>query len=424
MVVLIIALKIYMLFVIFVMVIYALRHNFFTFNRVFGEQKMYYQDIIDSEFTMISVMIPMYNEEKTASHILDLLIKSDYPMSKIEIIPIDDRSTDKTKEIIDSYALKYPFIKPIHRESENRGKVPAINEALNIAKGEIILVFDADYLPGKGLLKDLTAAFKDPKVCGVMGRVMLINTGKNLLTRMLDLERTGGYQVDQQARYNLGLIPQYGGTVGGFRRELVISIGGFDEKILAEDTELTFNLFIKGWDVAYANRLECYEEAPEEWRTRANQIKRWSRGHNRVMFKYLIPVITTKHLNFYQKLDGVLLLFVYFIPVIFLLGILDSIVLFFMGEMNITNYAIIYLLVGGYVTFGSFAPFYEIGIGAFLDRTSYRMRLLPFFFFIFVFNVWFIKTGSSYLMSSFIISFKVVEMDALLMSNLPLSAKP
>jgi cellulose synthase/poly-beta-1,6-N-acetylglucosamine synthase-like glycosyltransferase len=335
----------------------------------------------------------MYNEEKTASHLLDLLIKSDYPMSKIEIIPIDDRSTDKTKEIIDSYALKYPFIKPIHRESENRGKVPAINEALNIAKGEIILVFDADYLPGKGLLKDLTAAFKDPKVCGVMGRVMLINTGKNLLTRMLDLERTGGYQVDQQARYNLGLIPQYGGTVGGFRRELVISIGGFDEKILAEDTELTFNLFIKGWDVAYANRLECYEEAPEEWRTRANQIKRWSRGHNRVMFKYLIPVITTKHLNFYQKLDGVLLLFVYFIPVIFLLGILDSIVLFFMGEMNITNYAIIYLLVGGYVTFGSFAPFYEIGIGAFLDRTSYRMRLLPFFFFIFVFNVWFISQG-------------------------------
>ena len=393
MVVLIIILKIYMLFVILVMAIYTFRHNFFTLNRVFGEQKLYYQDIIDSELMELSIIIPMYNEEKTAPHILDLLMKSDYPASKMEVLPVNDSSTDKTKEILDSYALKYPIIKPIHRKSENRGKVPALNETLKIAKGEIILVFDADYLPGKGMLKDLALAFKDPKVCSVMGRVMLINTSKNLLTRMLDLERTGGYQVDQQARYNLGLIPQYGGTVGGFRKELVLSLGGFDEKILAEDTELTFNLFIKGWDVAYANRLECYEEAPEEWKVRANQIKRWSRGHNRVLFKYLLPVITTKHLNFYQKLDGVLLLFVYLIPFIFLLGILDSMVLFFTGEMNLVNYVIVYLLIGMYVTFGSFAPFYQIGIGAFLDRTSIRIRLLPFFFFVFVFNMWFISQG-------------------------------
>lgn len=387
------ALKIYMLFVILVMVIYAFRHNLFTFNRVFGEQKLYYRDILDSTFETVSIIIPMYNEEKTAPHILDLLIKSDYPRSKMEIIPINDSSTDKTRAILDSYALKYPFIKPIHRESENRGKVPALNEALTIAKGDIMLVFDADYLPAKGMVRDLVVAFEDPKVCSVMGRVMLINTGKNLLTRLLDLERTGGYQVDQQARYNLGLIPQYGGTVGGFRRELVLGLGGFDEKILAEDTELTFHLYINGWDVAYANILECYEEAPEEWKVRANQIKRWSRGHNGVLFKYLCPVIKSKHLNFYQKVDGVLLLCTYLIPFIFLLGILDSIALFFLGDMNLVNYVIIYLLIGMYVTFGSFAPFYQIGVGAFLDRTSYRVRLLPFFFFIFIFNLCFISLG-------------------------------
>ncbi len=386
-------LKIYMLLVILVMVIYAFRHNLFTFNRIFGEQKLYYRDILDSTFTMVSIIIPMYNEERTAPHILDLLTKSDYPRSKMEIIPVNDSSTDKTRAILDSYALRYPFINPIHRESENRGKVPALNEALTIARGNIILVFDADYLPSKGMVRDLVVAFEDPKVASVMGRVMLINTGKNLLTRLLDLERTGGYQVDQQARYNLGLIPQYGGTVGGFRKELVLALGGFDEKILAEDTELTFRLFINGWDVAYANRLECYEEAPEEWKVRANQIKRWSRGHNGVLFKYLCPVIKSKHLNFYQKLDGTLLLFMYLIPFIFLLGILDSIVLFFLGEMNLLNYVIIYLLIGMYVTFGSFAPFYQIGVGAFLDRTSYRIRLLPFFFFIFIFNLWFISQG-------------------------------
>ncbi len=386
-------LKIYMLFVIFVMMIYAVRHNFFTFNRLFGNQKMYYQDIIDSEFIMVSIIIPMHNEEKTAPHILDLLVKSDYPVSKMEIIPINDNSTDKTMHIIDDYALRYSFIKPIHRDSKNKGKMQALNDGLAVAAGEIILVFDADYLPGKGLVRDLIVAFKDPKVGGVMGRVMIINTNKNLLTRLLDLERTGGYQVDQQARYNLGLIPQYGGTVGGFRKELVTSSGGFNENILAEDTELTFRLFIKGYDIAYANRLECYEEAPEEWRIRANQIKRWSRGHNRVMFKYLFPVIKAKNLNFYQKLDGILLLFVYLIPFIFILGIIDSLILFFIGEMNLVNYVIIYLLIGGYVVFGSFAPFYQIGTGALLDRVSYRIRLLPFFFFIFIFNLFFISQG-------------------------------
>ena len=83
------------------------------------------------------------------------------------------------------------------------------------AQGDIAIIFDADYVPGRGLLKQLVAPFFDPEVGAVMGRVVPINSGTNLLTRMLDLERSGGYQVDQQARMNMNLLPQYGGTVGG-----------------------------------------------------------------------------------------------------------------------------------------------------------------------------------------------------------------
>lgn len=81
-----------------------------------------------------------------------------------------------------------------------------------------MVVFDADYLPRPGLLKELVAPFFDPEVGAVMGRVVPQNADRNLLARLLDLERAGGYQVNQQARNNLGLVPQYGGTVGGSAR--------------------------------------------------------------------------------------------------------------------------------------------------------------------------------------------------------------
>ncbi|MFP5303466.1 glycosyltransferase family 2 protein, partial [Cobetia sp. SIMBA_158] len=92
--------------------------------------------------------------------------------------------------------------RPIHRDCPDRGKSAALNDAMKIAQGEIIIVFDADYRPAKGMLKQLVIAFEDPEVGAVMGRVIPHNTNKNLLTRLINLERSGGYQVDQQARYN------------------------------------------------------------------------------------------------------------------------------------------------------------------------------------------------------------------------------
>ena len=154
---------------------------------------------------------------------------SDYPHdpSIFEIIPIDDHSNDRTFEIVDAYARQYPCIKPYHRQGGARGKAEALKAATAMAKGEILILFDADYRPGKSLLKFLLAPFADPEVGAVMGRVVPQNVGASLLTRLLDLERAGGYQIDQQARYNLGLIAQYGGTAGGVRRAALDSIGGW-----------------------------------------------------------------------------------------------------------------------------------------------------------------------------------------------------
>lgn len=391
----VLVLKIYLIIVILILLIYAVRHFTFTINRISGEQRLYYQDIIDSDYPGVTVLVPMHNEESVARAILQGLMDNDFPRDRLEVIPINDHSTDATADIINDFAARYSEIKPMHRleDDQKRGKQAALNDALAVCKYDVVVVFDADYIPQKGTLRDLAISFKYPEVGAVMGRVVPLNTSTNLLTRLLDLERSGGYQVDQQARHNMRLLPQYGGTVGGFRKHIVMAFGGFDTFVLAEDTDLTFLLATRGWKVLYANRVECYEESPENWASRGTQIFRWSRGHNHVLFKYFFQVLRTPYLRFAEKIDGMLLLCLYLIPFFILTGMIDSMILFFLGEMQIIESVFVFFFVAGYNTFGNFAPFYQIGTATLLDGVTRRIRLLPFLLFYFILNVWTINLG-------------------------------
>ena len=386
-------LKGYMVFMFLVMAVYTVRHFIFSQNRLMGRQRLYYSDIYSSRMKSISVLIPMHNEEQVLNNVLDTLLECDYDRDRLEIIPINDNSTDRTKEMLDQYHEKYEFIRPLHRDCENRGKPAGLNDAMQTARGEIIIVFDADYRPARDMLKQLAIAFEDPEVGAVMGRVIPYNANKNLLTRLVNLERCGGYQVDQQARYNLRTIPQYGGTVGGFRKEVMLESGGFNTKVLAEDTELTYRLYTKGWKVIYANSAECYEEAPETWEVRGRQIRRWARGHNQVLFRYFLKVIVSTHMNLREKVDGLLLLFAYAVPFVLALGQLNSIVLFFRGEMDLFAGWWVLLFIGAYTSFGNFAPFFEIGTSLVLYGVKGEALMLPLLIFNFYFYMWNISRG-------------------------------
>ena len=384
---LIIIMKSYIIFSICLMSVYVLRHLIFSLSRFSGKQSSYFQDIVDSNLPVISVLIPMHNEERVARKILEMLVQTSYPHDKLEIIPINDHSSDGTAGILDEFAAKQKFIKPLHRSAGNRGKPAALNDAVDIAKGEIIVVFDADYLPPKGILRDVAVSFKDPEIGAVMGRVIPENAQRNLLTKLLALERSSGYQVDQQARQNMGLITQYGGTVGGFRKSVVVSLGGFSTDVLTEDTELTFRCMMNGWKVLYNNRIECYEEVPEDWEVRGKQVRRWSRGHNQVMFRYMIPFIRSKYLSIPAKIDGVLLLFIYMVPLVLLIGIADAVALFFLNQVQLFESVFLFLAISGFNLFGNFAPFYQIGVASILDGFTHRIKLLPFILFNFLFNL-------------------------------------
>jgi cellulose synthase/poly-beta-1,6-N-acetylglucosamine synthase-like glycosyltransferase len=367
-----------LLAVLLIMAVYGIRHFVFTINRMAAPQRHPYIDVALARWPLITVFIAAHNEEKVIAGCLESLLDSDYPQHLLKLIPVNDRSSDGTAAIIDSYAARFPGrIAPFHRTGGKPGKAAALKDALQHAEGDIAIIFDADYVPGTGLLKQLVAPFFDPEVGAVMGRVVPINCGTNLLTRLLDLERSAGYQVDQQARMNMNLVPQYGGTVGGVRLSAVEAVGGWRHDTLAEDTDITVRLMLNGWKTVYSNRSECYEEVPEEWPVRIGQVKRWAKGHNQVMVRYLGRFATSSHLTPMQRIDGVLLLFVFVLPLVMLVGWFLAVCLYFVsgGELLAPMIPLFALLVYG--TLGNFAAFYEILVAVLLDGNRKRLRLLP-----------------------------------------------
>lgn len=367
-----------LLLVVCVVFIYTVRHVVFTLNRLFGRQRHPYLDVDSAAWPTVAIIVPARNEESVIGHAIEALVDVEYPMDRLVIIPIDDRSTDRTWEIISEYASRFgDLILPIKRETGKSGKAAVIKDAMTCVTQEIVIVFDADYVPGRGLIKQLVAPFFDPEVGAVMGRVVPQNTDRNLLTRLLDLERAGGYQVDQQARMNLKLVPQYGGSVGGARTSAIHAVGGWRDDALAEDTDLTYRLLLHGYKTVYENRCECYEEAPEIWQQRNRQIMRWAKGHNQAALRYLFGVLTSRRLNFLERIDALLLLGVYVISPLLIVGFLCALSLYLFGELVLPSTLIVLVALVTFSAVGNFAPFFEIAAALHLDNSRRRIRIIP-----------------------------------------------
>jgi cellulose synthase/poly-beta-1,6-N-acetylglucosamine synthase-like glycosyltransferase len=379
------------LFLVTLMVAYLIRHYLFTIVvlKNAGKSKNAVATVGKCYQPTVSVLIPARNEEKVIGRIIQRMTELTYPKDKLQIIIINDASTDSTGKIAEEYSKKYSHINVVHKSPQDggRGKASALNTGLKYASHEIIICFDADYYPQKDILEKLVKEFEDPKVGAVQGRVIVLNEPKNMVTRLVALERIGGYLIDQNAREILRLIPQFGGTVGGFRRDLLMSLGGWDESILAEDTDLTFRVRLAGYEIRYINDAESYEEAVETWCAYWKQRYRWAKGHMQCAFKHSFNVLKSGNLRLKEKIDGLLLLNVYFMPILVIaswaLGI--SLLLLESPKWLGALWSPIPIFLYSFV--GNFAPFFEVGFGAYLDGRRRAQWLIPFMIFTFVYNI-------------------------------------
>jgi cellulose synthase/poly-beta-1,6-N-acetylglucosamine synthase-like glycosyltransferase len=373
------------------MIVYLIRHYVFTLTVLRGIKKTKKVTVTtDAKYEpTVSILIPARDEEQVIGRLLQRMTELTYPNDKLQVIVIDDASSDNTGRIADDYSSRYPFIEVLHRDKRDggKGKTSAMNAGFKRSKGEIILCFDADYYPQKNIVENLAKEFVDPKVGAVQGRVVVLNEPQSMVTRLVALERIGGYRVDQEARDNLGLIAQFGGTVGGFKRNVLESLNGWDESILAEDTDLTFRVVLAGYKVRYVGDAECYEEAVDNWKAYRSQRYRWARGHMQCCFRHSVKVVKSKNLNLKEKIDGLLLLNVYFMPIIVLLSFIVGVPLILLESSKLLTALWFSVPVSLYSFVGNFAPFFEVGIGAYLDGRTRAQWLIPLLVFTFLYNV-------------------------------------
>jgi cellulose synthase/poly-beta-1,6-N-acetylglucosamine synthase-like glycosyltransferase len=384
------ALEVLFLLLTALMIAYLIRHYIFTLTVLRRAKQTKKSILLQTNYKpTVSILIPARNEEKVIERLLQRMVELTYPKDKLQVIVIDDASSDSTGRIAEEYSRQYRFIEVLHRDERIGGKckASAMNAGFKHSTGEIILCFDADYYPQKDIVEKLTKEFEDPKVGAVQGRVVVLNEPQNIVTRLVALERIGGYRVDQEARDNLGLIAQFGGTVGGFRRSVLESLGGWDESCLAEDTDLTFKVYLADYKVRYVGDAECYEEAVDNWKAYSKQRYRWARGHMQCCFKHSLKVLKSKNLRAKEKIDGLLLLNVYFMPIVVLLSFAIGVPLVFLAPSMLVGALWFSVPISLYSFVGNFAPFFEVGIGAYLDGRTRTQWLIPLLIVTFFYNI-------------------------------------
>ncbi|MCU0902478.1 MAG: glycosyltransferase family 2 protein [Tabrizicola sp.] len=335
----------------------------------------------DGDLPRVTVIVPAHNEERVLQGCLDCLTKVDYPADRYEVIVINDRSRDGTGAIADAVAARHPFVRVIHRPDDAApGKPAALLDAINGSSAEVLVFFDADYLPPSQIIRRLVAPFRDPQVGATMGRVVPYNANTNMLTKMLDLERRGGYVVDQEVRHRMALLPQFGGTTGAVRRSALDAVGGWNTISLAEDTDLTYRLFIAGMKVAYVAGAECYEESPETWQVRYRQVKRWAIGHNDCLGRYFFATLRATRQPLLARLDAALVLLIYTVPSLVLLNLMIALAMPMQLGETWASLSIMAVSLTLFTGIGNFAPFYQIAAGCVSDGQRRAFAAVPFLF--------------------------------------------
>ncbi|HSE31128.1 MAG TPA: glycosyltransferase [Pyrinomonadaceae bacterium] len=259
----------------------------------------------DDKLPRITVQLPLFNELYVVERLLKAVTDIEYPHEKFEIQVLDD-STDETarvaKEVVDRYAQQGFDIHYIHRDDRTGFKAGALENGLKTAKGDLLAIFDADFVPKPDCLRKLVDFFTDPLVGCAQMRWSHINGGYNLLTRLQTIMLDGHFVVEQTTRNRTGGFFNFNGTAGIWRRQAIALSGGWQHDTLTEDTDLSFRAQLMGWKFVYLLDEESPAEIPVEINAFKAQQRRWAKGVMQVGLK-LYPRIWLAPLPFRVKLE-------------------------------------------------------------------------------------------------------------------------
>ncbi|MFB7329063.1 bifunctional polysaccharide deacetylase/glycosyltransferase family 2 protein [Streptomyces sp. NPDC056190] len=225
----------------------------------------------------VTVIVPAYNESAGIEAAVLSLLGSDHP---VEIIVVDDGSTDGTADLVESLRLPVRVIR-----QQNAGKPTALNTGLAAATWDLVVMVDGDTVFEPDTIRTIVQPFADPRVGAVSGNAKVVNRG-GLLGRWQHIEYVVGFNLDRRLFDLAECMPTVPGAVGAFRRRALLDLGGVSDVTLAEDTDLTMALCRDGWRVVYEEGARAWTEAPASLNALWRQRYRWCYGTLQAMWKH------------------------------------------------------------------------------------------------------------------------------------------
>ncbi|MGQ9896417.1 MAG: cellulose synthase family protein [Acidobacteriota bacterium] len=293
-----------LLFILAIYGAYRLRitYLFLRYHQFRPKPKAYFDE---DNLPHVTVQLPLFNEMYVVERLLAACAALDYPQDKLEIQVLDD-STDETQAIakaaVERYAAQGVDMVYLHRLNRNGFKAGALSEGLKVAKGQFILIFDADFQPRPDCIRKMIHYFTEPRVGVVQFRWSHLNSDYNLLTRVQGVMLDGHFVVEHTARYRSGGFFNFNGTAGMWRREAIVLSGGWHSDTLAEDTDLSYRAQLLGWKFIYILDEDVPAELPVDINAFKVQQRRWAKGYTQVAMK-ILPRLSGLNLPTHAKIE-------------------------------------------------------------------------------------------------------------------------
>ncbi|UQD57351.1 cellulose synthase family protein [Flavobacterium sp. K5-23] len=262
-----------------------------------------------SEIPLVTIQLPIYNEKYVVERLLTTIAKLDYPKEKLEIQVLDDSTDDsviETKKIIDAIHKSGLDIKHITRTNRVGFKAGALKEGLEIAKGEFIVIFDADFVPQTDWLYQTIPYFKEASVGVVQTRWGHLNRNYSILTKIQAFALDAHFTLEQVGRNSQSHFINFNGTAGAWRKECIIDAGNWESDTLTEDLDLSYRAQMKNWKFKYLENVETPAELPVIISAARSQQFRWNKGGAENFRKMNWRVITSTTMPLKTKIHGVL----------------------------------------------------------------------------------------------------------------------
>jgi cellulose synthase/poly-beta-1,6-N-acetylglucosamine synthase-like glycosyltransferase len=250
-----------------------------------------------TELPPVTIQLPMYNEQFVAQRIIERACEIDYPRDRLQIQVLDD-STDETQEIAQRTVARLRSeghdIVYLHRQNRKGYKAGALEEGTKTATGEFIAIFDADFLPPPGILRDTIQHFTDERIGMVQSRWEHLNRELSPLTQAQAILLDGHFIIEHTARNRSGRFMSFNGTAGVWRKSAIADAGGWQHDTLTEDLDLSYRAQLRGWRFVFLPHLTSPAELPPEMNAFKAQQHRWTKGGAQTCLKLLPRVLRSK----------------------------------------------------------------------------------------------------------------------------------